>query len=116
MAGDSHPLQSLLSLDRVVHEPARLLILTILTGAEEVDFRYLESATGLTKGNISSHVAKLEQSGFVEVRKFFRGRVPATSYRITESGRTALATYWTSLGAASPAGSAGMLLPGSRNL
>jgi DNA-binding MarR family transcriptional regulator len=104
MAGASHPLQSLLELDRIVHEPARLLILTILSGAEAVEFRYLESVSGLSKGNISSHVAKLQQAGFLEVTKSFRGRIPATSYRLTEPGRTALANYWTSIRAAIPAG------------
>ena len=93
-------LRALLDLDRVVHEPARLVILTILAGAEEVEFRFLESVTGLTKGNLSSHTARLEQAGYVEVVKEFRGRRPSTSYRITPRGREALEGYRKAIGAA----------------
>ncbi len=83
----------LLELDRVVHEPARLAILTILSGAEEVEFKFLETAIGLTKGNLSSHVAKLEAAGYLSVNKEFRDRIPVTSYRITVNGRKALQRY-----------------------
>jgi DNA-binding transcriptional ArsR family regulator len=82
-----------MTLDRLVHEPARLVILTVLAEAEEVEFRFLESVSGLTKGNLSGHIAKLEDAGYVEVRKFFRGKIPATSVKITRSGRSALKTY-----------------------
>ena len=85
--------RSILSLDRLVHEPARLAILTVLAEAEEVEFRFLESVTGLTKGNISSHVAKLEAAGYVTVAKRFKGRTPSTSYSITAAGRRALDGY-----------------------
>jgi DNA-binding transcriptional ArsR family regulator len=83
----------LVGLDRVVHEPARLALLTILTAADEVEFLFLEQATGLTKGNLSAHMAKLETAGYVEVRKAFRGKLPVTSYRITEAGAKALRKY-----------------------
>ena len=86
-------LESLLTLDRVVHEPARLVILTVLAEAEEVEFRFLERVTGLTKGNLSCHIAKLEEAGYLVVKKFFRGKLPATSLKITRSGRSALKTY-----------------------
>lgn len=85
--------RALLGLNRLVHEPARLAILTVLAEAEEVEFRFLESVTGLTKGNISSHVSKLEAAGYLEVSKAFRGRVPQTSYRLTAAGREALDAY-----------------------
>ena len=68
-------------------------ILTVLAEAEEVEFRFLESVTGLTKGNISSHMAKLEAAGYVTVTKRFKGRVPSTSYSITDAGRAALRAY-----------------------
>lgn len=93
-------LRELVNLDRVVHEPARLAILTILAEAEEVEFRFIESMTGLTRGNLSSHASKLEAAGYIEVSKAFRGRTPVTSYRITAAGREALTTYRTRLGAA----------------
>jgi len=95
-------LQSLLDLDRVVHEPARLAILTILSGADEVEFKFLETATGLTKGNISSHSTKLEEAGYIAVKKAFRGKIPVTSFRLTDVGRTALQRYWERLRAALP--------------
>jgi DNA-binding transcriptional ArsR family regulator len=86
-------IESYLSLDRLVHEPARLVILTILAEAEEVEFRFLEKVSGLTKGNLSGHIARLEEVGYVEVVKFFRGKLPATSLKITRSGRSALKKY-----------------------
>jgi DNA-binding transcriptional ArsR family regulator len=85
--------QALLDLDRVVHEPARLAILTILASADEVEFKFLETAIGLTKGNLSSHVAKLEGAGYLTVNKSFRDRKPVTSYQITGSGFAALDGY-----------------------
>jgi DNA-binding transcriptional ArsR family regulator len=86
-------LEGFLTLDRVVHEPARLVILTVLAQAEEVEFRFLETVSGLTKGNLSSHISKLEEAGYLVVNKFYRGKVPATSLMITRSGRSALKKY-----------------------
>jgi DNA-binding MarR family transcriptional regulator len=86
-------LESVLNLDRTVHEPARLVILTVLAEAEDVEFRFLENVSQLTRGNLSSHISKLEAAGYLEVRKSFRGKVPLTTLKITRSGRTALKTY-----------------------
>ena len=83
-----------LTLDRVVHEPARLAILAVLSGAEEVDFAFLQVATGLTKGNLSRQASKLEEAGYIAIRKYFKGKIPATGYRITPTGREAFAGYW----------------------
>jgi DNA-binding transcriptional ArsR family regulator len=85
--------RALLELDRVIHEPARLVILTILDSADEVEFKFLESVTGMTKGNLSSHVTKLEEAGYLTVTKAFRGKRPLTSYRLTDPGRAALHAY-----------------------
>lgn len=93
MSGRHPDVRGLLELDRTVHEPARLAILTILAEAEEVEFRFLEKVTGLTRGNLSSHASKLEMAGYIEITKSFRGRTPVTSYRITEPGRVALTDY-----------------------
>ncbi len=84
---------AVLAVDRLVHEPARLAILTVLASAEEVQFKFLEEALGLTRGNLSSHVSKLEQAGYLTVTKAFEDRIPVTSYRITPRGRKALETY-----------------------
>ncbi len=94
MTGSRIPdVQGLLDLDRVVHEPARLAILTVLAAAEEVEFKFLEGAVGLTRGNLSSHVSKLEEAGYLTVSKTFRGRIPVTSYRLTAEGRKAFEAY-----------------------
>ncbi len=84
-------------LDRTIHEPARLRILTILSGVDVADFSFLLNTLGLTKGNLSSHMDKLEKSGFVEVLKTFNERIPHTEFRLTADGRGALNSYWSSL-------------------
>ena len=98
----SAPLQELLDVNRTIHEPARLVILTILSSASEVEFKFLETATGISKGNLSSHTTKLEDAGFVQITKAFRGKVPVTSFKITDAGKAALAAYWAALRAAAP--------------
>jgi len=87
------PLKAILDLDRMVHEPARLAILTVLAAADEVEFLFLVKVTGLSKGNLSVQAQKLEAAGYVETRKAFRGRVPVTSFRITPQGKAALLAY-----------------------
>lgn len=79
--------------DRVVHEPARLRVLAHLYVVEEADLTWLRSQTGLTWGNIASHVNKLEEAAYVEVRKEFVGRKPNTMLRLTELGRRAFEDY-----------------------
>jgi len=81
-------------LDRTIHEPARLRIAMLLSGVESADFNFLLSTLGLTRGNLSSHVDRLEQAGYVQVTKSFNGRVPHTEYRLTAAGRKALKSYW----------------------
>lgn len=88
-----------LTLDRVVHEPARLAILAVLNSAEEVDFAFMQAATGLTKGNLSRQAGKLEETGYMTIRKYYKGKIPATGYRITPRGRAAFAAYWEQLAA-----------------
>ena len=92
--GETFPdIEALLSLDKLIHEPARLAIMTILSSADEVEFKFIENLTGLSKGNLSSHSAKLEGAGYLEVLKSFRGRRPVTHFRITEEGQKALEAY-----------------------
>jgi len=80
-------------LDRVVHEPARLVILVQLAFVEEADFLYLLRQTGLTKGNLSSHLSRLEDAGYVTIVKGFVGRLPRTRLSLTPSGRAAYDRY-----------------------
>ena len=84
-------------LDRVIHEPARLRILMILDGVDLADFIFLLSTLGLTKGNLSSHMDRLERAGYVKVSKSFNGKIPHTDYHLTKRGRKALAKYWAAL-------------------
>jgi predicted ArsR family transcriptional regulator len=90
------------SINRVVHEPVRLAILKILTSAKEADFNFLLTALGVTKGNLATHINKLETTGLVEVKKEFRGKVPHTSYRITRTGRNQFQKYWDNMKALAP--------------
>ena len=79
--------------DRIIHEPARLTIVALLSGAEEADFLFLQRETGLTKGNLSSHLMKLEETGYIEIEKTFRGKIPLTLVRLTAQGRAAFQGY-----------------------
>jgi DNA-binding transcriptional ArsR family regulator len=82
-----------LAIDRVIHEPARLLILTVLSKVAAAEFRFLETTTGLTKGNLSSHLSKLEIAGYVVPTKSFRGKIPVTTISITKLGAKKLKEY-----------------------
>ena len=79
--------------DRVIHEPARLMILMYLSSLGETDFLFLTRATGLTWGNLSSHLTKLEAAGYVEITKRFHNKKPNSMARLTKSGRAAVRDY-----------------------
>lgn len=83
----------LTGVDRLVHEPSRSVILAILAAVRQADFLYLQRETGLTKGNLTIHLSKLEKAGYIEIEKTYRGKVPLTICRITREGRQAFATY-----------------------
>ena len=89
--------QPLAEIDRVVHEPARLLILVYLSVVESADFLFLMNQTGLTRGNLSSHLSKLEAVGYIEVKKEFVEKIPRTLLRLTEVGRRAFMNYRNSM-------------------
>jgi DNA-binding transcriptional ArsR family regulator len=89
----STALQELATLDRVIHEPARLMIVTILYAITEADFLYLQNECGLTQGNLSSHLSKLEEVRYVAVEKTFKGKYPLTVCRLTAKGRKAFEEY-----------------------
>ena len=84
---------SLTDFDRIIHSPARLTIVAILSAVEEADFIYLLNESGLTKGNLSTHLSKLEESGYIEVEKTYRGKIPLTLCRLTKAGRNAFNDY-----------------------
>jgi len=91
--GITQDLQSLATLDRMIHEPARLMIITVLSAASEADFLYLQRECGLTQGNLSSHLAKLEDARYVLIEKMFKGKYPLTVCRLTQKGRAAFDEY-----------------------
>ena len=79
--------------DRLIHEPARRVILTVLNTVETADFLFLLRETGLSKGNLSAHLPKLEAAGYVTIEKTFRGKMPLTICRLTDVGRAAFRRY-----------------------
>jgi DNA-binding MarR family transcriptional regulator len=89
----SEELRKFTEVDRLIHEPARLLIITILSAVEKADFLYLLRETGLTKGNLSTHLSKLENARYVEIEKTFRGKIPQTLISLTGAGRAAFEAY-----------------------
>jgi DNA-binding transcriptional ArsR family regulator len=93
-------LRAIAELDRVIHEPGRMMIVALLAAVEECDFLYLLRETELNKGNLSSHLAKLEEAGYVAIEKTYRGKVPLTLLRLTPQGRAAFDAYRKRLNAA----------------
>lgn len=93
----SASVQNLSGLDRVIHEPARLMLVALLSAVESADFLYLLKESELTRGNLSVHLSKLEEAGYVEAEKTFRGKMPHTEYRLTSKGKSAFDQYRKSL-------------------
>ena len=93
MREDKEKIRQLSEIDRVIHEPARLLIMAYLFVVESADFLFLERQTGLTRGNLSSHLGKLEGAGYVEIKKEFVEKIPRTLLKLTKSGRQAFNAY-----------------------
>lgn len=83
-----------MEIDKIIHEPARLRIMMILEGLEQVDFTFLAATLNLTRGNLNRHIEKLESAGYLKVERSFKGKVRNTSYQITKEGSKALAQYW----------------------
>ena len=90
----AEPFEELASLDRLIHEPARLAIMTALSAAGGADFVFLQQITGLTKGNLSVHLSKLEEAGLVDIKKRFVDKKPNTFASLTEKGHLAIAGHW----------------------
>jgi DNA-binding transcriptional ArsR family regulator len=89
----SAKIQQLAEIDRTIHEPSRLMVVALLAEVQEADFQYLHQATGLTKGNLSVHLSKLEAAGYIAIEKTFRGKYPLTICRLTEQGRQVFDDY-----------------------
>lgn len=93
------PFEEIAGLDKLIHEPARLAILTALSACQKADFLYLQRLTGLTKGNLSSHLSKLEEAALVVISKTFEGKKPVTYLQLTTQGRQAIENHWQKLDA-----------------
>ena len=86
-------ISSLVDIDRLVHEPARLAIISLLYVVDSADFIFLMNQTGLSWGNLSAHLSKLEEAGYIQVEKTYRGKRPNTTLRLTPKGRQAFTLY-----------------------
>lgn len=89
--------EEMAALDRLIHEPARLAIMTALGACQSADFLFLQRLTGLTKGNLSSHLSKLEEAALVQIDKQFIGKMPNTQASLTVKGREAIERHWQQL-------------------
>lgn len=87
---DLHPLSEL---DPIIHAPARLMVLSYLYVVESADYVFLMRLTGLTWGNLATHLKKLEESGYIEIQKTFNGKKPHSTLHLTETGRTTFSAY-----------------------
>ena len=86
-------IRTIADLDRVIHEPGRLMIVALLSAVAQADFLYLQHETGMNKGTLSSHLSKLEDASYVTVTKTYRGKVPQTLLCLTDAGRKAFDEY-----------------------
>jgi DNA-binding transcriptional ArsR family regulator len=85
--------REIIAVNKLIHEPARMAIISLLSVVEEADFIFIMNSTGLTQGNLSSHLSKLEEAAYVEIEKSFRGKRPHTLIRLTEQGMKELTLY-----------------------
>ncbi len=85
--------QEILKLDAMIHAPIRLSILSVLISVEHANFIYLKECTGATDGNLSTHLSKLEDAGYIRIEKKFAGKKPQTICAITAKGRNAFINY-----------------------
>jgi len=86
-------IRAIADLDRVIHEPGRLMIVALLFAVDRADFLYLQHETAMNKGTLSSHLSRLEEAGYIAVTKTYRGKVPQTLLRLTGTGRKAFEQY-----------------------
>ena len=86
--------REIMSLDRMIHEPSRLAIMTILRRTAGADYLFIRRLTGLSKGNLSNHLAKLEEAGLVSIGKHFEGKKPVTTVKLTHEGQETIEAYW----------------------
>jgi DNA-binding transcriptional ArsR family regulator len=89
--------REIMGLNRMIHEPSRLAIMTILRRTAGADYLFIRRLTGLSKGNLSNHLAKLEEAGLVSIGKHFEGKKPVTTVSLTREGQATIEAYWTEM-------------------
>ena len=89
----NHHIRKIAEIDRVIHEPGRLMIVALLYAVDNADFLYLQHETEMNKGTLSSHLSRLEEAEYVEVVKTYRGKIPQTLLHLTDDGRKAFEEY-----------------------
>ena len=87
------PIEALARLDPVIHSKVRLAVMSILASVKDASFKYLKTAIGTTDGNLSVSLAKLEEAGYISVKKCFQGKRPLTTCVLTKKGRDAFARH-----------------------
>lgn len=91
------PFDQIAGLNKLIHEPARLAIMTALSSCSSADFLFLQRLTGLTKGNLSAHLSRLEREDLVKIDKTFIGKKPYTFVSLTPGGEKQIDRHWTLL-------------------
>lgn len=91
---ENHPLSDI---DQVIHAPARLMILVLLYVVESLDYVFLKNQTGLSWGNLSTHLGKLENAGYIDIEKGYQGKKPQSKIKLTPHGRKAFKNYKSNL-------------------
>lgn len=86
--------EEIVALDKIIHQPARLAILTALTSCIPVDFTFLQQLTGITQGNLSGHLLKLEEAKLIEIKKQIVKKRPNTTVKLTTLGKKSIEDYW----------------------
>ncbi|KAA3644679.1 MAG: transcriptional regulator [Chloroflexi bacterium] len=89
----SDEIKAINDFDRLIHEPARLAIMAVLFACDSADFKFIQNSTGITKGNLSAHLRKLEAGEYLKINKGFKGNYPHTTCALTRTGRKAFARY-----------------------
>lgn len=98
MTAENQPdLTQMTRVDRLIHEPGRMAIMTALYGCASASFTFLLKVTGLSKGNLSRHASRLADAGYIVIDKSFHGKIPQTTYHLTRKGETAFRAYRTTL-------------------
>jgi DNA-binding MarR family transcriptional regulator len=91
---ESNPqIDQLADIDSLIHAPSRLIVMTYLYVVDSIDFVYLKRVTGMTWGNLSTHLSKLEEAGYITIRKTFKEKKPNTMIQLTDEGRQAFRQY-----------------------